>query len=135
MIAVYDAINQGPEVISLSLTPVLIIYSAMFSRWAMIINPRNSFLAACHVTNVIAQGNQLRRALEFKLQNGQEQEVQAMMQQAGIGGVMLTGAVLSGPTIRGILSNAQTFGTTISSVAAADAGPFTVHFWAPASKW
>lgn len=133
--AVYDAFNQGPEVISVSLTPVLIVYSAMFTRWAWIVNPRNTFLAACHVTNIVAQSNQLRRALEYKYENGQEKEVTDMIQKAGIGGVFIMGAIAIGPTVRAMLSNAQTYGTTISSIAAADAGPFTVHFWAPMSKW
>ena len=132
---VYDAFHQGPEVISVSLTPVLMVYSAMFTRWAWIVQPRNTFLAACHVTNIAAQGNQLRRALEYKFENGQEQEVRDMMQQAGVGGVLITAAIAAGPTIRAVLSKAETFGTTIASIAAADAGPFTVHFWAPMSKW
>ena len=134
-ITVYDAFNQGPEVISVSLTPILIVYSAMFTRWAWIVNPRNTFLAACHVTNIVAQSNQLRRALEYKYENGQEKEVNDMMQQAGIGGIFVVGAIAIGPTVRAMLSNAPTFGTTIASIAAADAGPFTVHFWAPMSKW
>merc|ERR1712137_104027 len=55
------------------------------------------------------------------------------MQQAAIGGVALTGGVLAGPTVRSYLSNANL--GIVSSIAAADAGPFTVHFWAPMSKW
>jgi hypothetical protein len=131
---VYDAFQQGPEVISLTMTPVLIIYSTLFARWSMVIQPQNMFLAACHVTNVLAQGNQLRRALEYKMNSGQEAEVQAMAQQAGIGAAILAGAVLIGPTIRTMLSNATSLGI-VAVIAAADAGPFTVHFWAPMSKW
>jgi Mitochondrial pyruvate carriers len=131
---VYDAFQQGPEVISLTMTPVLIIYSTLFARWSMVIQPKNMFLAACHVTNVLAQGNQLRRALEYKMQSGQEAEVQQMLQQAGIGGAALAGAVLIGPTLRSVLSNAKSLGV-VATIAAADAGPFTVHFWAPMSKW
>lgn len=131
--AIYDAAQQGPEVISLTMTPVLMVYSALFARWAWVVQPRNTFLAACHVTNVVAQSNQLRRALEYKMSNGQEAEVQAMGQKAAIGGVALLGGIAAGPGIRSMLTNANL--GIVSTVAAADAGPFTVHFWAPMSKW
>lgn len=131
--AIYDASLQGPEVISLTMTPVLIVYSALFCRWAWMVQPRNTFLAACHATNVIAQSNQLRRALEYKISNGQEEEVKAMGQKAAMGGIALLGAIAVGPTLRSLVSNANL--GVVSTVAAADAGPFTVHFWAPMSKW
>ena len=131
--AIYDASIQGPEVISLTMTPVLMVYSTLFARWAWVVQPRNLMLAACHVTNVVAQSNQLRRALEHKMANGQEDEVNEMVQQAGVAGAAVLGGVVAGPTLRSALSSANL--GIISSVAAADAGPFTVHFWAPMSKW
>lgn len=132
-ITVYDAFQQGPEIISLTMTPVLMVYSFLFVRWSLVITPKNYFLAACHVTNFFAQSNQLRRALEYKIESGQEAQVQEMAQQAGLGGALLLGGVLAGPTIRSTLSSANL--GVVSTVAAADAGPFTVHFWAPMSKW
>jgi hypothetical protein len=63
--AIYDATLGGPETISLTMTPVLIVYSSLFARWAFIVKPQNLLLASCHMTNVVAQGNQLRRALEY----------------------------------------------------------------------
>lgn len=131
--AIYDAFQQGPEVISLTMTPVLIVYSCLFARWAMVVQPRNLFLASCHVTNVAAQSNQMRRALEYKINNGQEDEVKEMVQKAALGGSAIFGGILVGPTVRSALSNANL--GVVSTVAAADAGPFTVHFWAPLSKW
>jgi Mitochondrial pyruvate carriers len=131
--AIYDAVQQGPEVISLTMTPVLIVYSMLFARWAFVVQPRNLFLASCHVTNVAAQANQLRRALEYKISNGQEEEVKEILQKAGLGSAAILGGVVAGPTIRSALSNANL--GVVSTVAAADAGPFTVHFWAPLSKW
>lgn len=131
--AIYDATLQGPEVISLTMTPVLIVYSSLFARWAWIVKPQNLLLCGCHVTNVVAQCNQLRRALEHKMANGQEQEVYDMGQKAAMGGVALVGAVAGGPTMRNAIVN-QKLGM-ISDIAAAPAGPFTVHFWAPMSKW
>lgn len=131
--AIYDATLQGPEVISLKMTPVLIVYSSLFARWAWIVKPQNLLLCSCHVANVAAQLNQLRRALEYKIQNGQEDEVMAMGQKAAIGGALVGGSIIAGPTMRSALSGANL--GIISTIAAADAGPFTVHFWAPMSKW
>ncbi|OEU13800.1 hypothetical protein FRACYDRAFT_165105, partial [Fragilariopsis cylindrus CCMP1102] len=71
--AIYDSVLQGPEVISLTMTPVLIVYSALFARWAWVVKPRNLSLMWCHVANVIAQTNQIRRALEYKVENGEQE--------------------------------------------------------------
>ena len=73
--AIYDAAQQGPEVISLTMTPVLIVYSTLFARWAWVVKPRNLLLMGCHVTNVAAQLNQLRRALEHKIATGEQKQV------------------------------------------------------------
>jgi hypothetical protein len=56
--AIYDSTSQGPEVIPLSMTSVLVVYSSLFFRWAFVVKPQNLFLAACHFTNVCAQLNQ-----------------------------------------------------------------------------
>ena len=131
--AIYDAALQGPEVISLNMTSVLIVYSTLFCRWALVVKPQNLLLASCHGANVLAQSNQLRRALEHKMESGQEQEVEQMKQNAMQYGAVGAAAVLSGPYLRKALSGANL--GLVSTVAAADAGPFTVHFWAPMSKW
>lgn len=127
--AIYDASVQGPEVISLTMTPVLIVYSTLFARWAWVVKPQNLLLCSCHVANVAAQLNQLRRALEFKISEGEQETVNAMAQKAAVGGAVIAGAVVAGPTLRSALSNANL--GIVSTIAAADAGPFTVHFWAP----
>lgn len=124
--AIYDAAQQGPEVISLTMTPVLIVYSSLFARWAWVVKPQNLLLCGCHVTNVLAQSNQMRRALEHKLANGQEDQVYDMGQKAAIGGAVIAGSVLAGPTLRSTITNMKL--GIISDIAAADAGPFTVHF-------
>jgi hypothetical protein len=131
--ASYDATKQGPEVISLTMTPVLIVYSSLFARWAYIVKPQNLLLCACHVTNVGAQLNQLRRALVYKMENGQQEQVEAMGKTAAVGGAIVVGSVLSGPALRGVLTRANL--GIVSSIADSPAGPFTVHFWAPMSKW
>jgi len=131
--AIYDAAMQGPEVISLTMTPVLIVYSSLFARWAYVVTPPNPLLMWCHITNVAAQMNQFRRALQFKLENGEEEQVKDIVTKIGMGGAATAVAVASGPKVRTALSNASL--GVVSTVAAADAGPFTVHFWAPMSKW
>ena len=131
--AIYGAFQEGPEVISLTMTPVLIVYSTLFVRWAWVVNPRNTWLCACHVANVMAQLNQLKRALDFKLENGESDQVNDMMKKAGLAGTVTGAAIVAGPRMRSVLSGANL--GILSSVAAADAGPFTVHFWAPMSKW
>lgn len=124
--AIYDASQQGPEVISLAMTPVLIVYSSLFARWAWVVIPQNLLLCGCHVTNVVAQSNQLRRALEHKMAIGQEEQVYDMGKQAAVGGAVIAGSVLAGPTMRSAITNMKL--GIISDIAAADAGPFTVHF-------
>lgn len=130
--AIYDSALQGPEVISLTMTPVLIVYSGLFARWAWVVKPRNLSLMYCHVANVVAQTNQLRRALEYKVSNGEEEQVKEMLQKVGVMGGVTAAAIVGGPSARTALTGANL--GFVSSIAAADAGPFTVHFWAPMSK-
>lgn len=130
--AIYDAALQGPEVISLTMTPVLMVYSGVFARWAWVVKPRNLSLMWCHIANVTAQTNQLRRALEHKMNNGEEEQVKEMAQQVGVLGAATAAAIVAGPRVRTALTTANL--GIITSIAAADAGPFTVHFWAPMSK-
>jgi hypothetical protein len=131
--AIYDAANKGPEVISLTMTPVLIVYSSMFTYWSFIIIPKNMLLAGCHITNVIAQSNQLRRVLEHKLETGKQDEVTKFGQQAALGASVIAGSILLGPIAQRAVVNADL--GVVSTIAGADAGPFTVHFWGPMSKW
>jgi hypothetical protein len=129
--AIYDSLNTGPEVISLSMTGVLILYSSLFCRWAYVVRPQNLFLAACHVTNVAAQLNQGRRAVEYQLANGQEKQIHALAQQAGAVGAILGGSILAGPHMRAACLQIP----MLNNIAKSEAGPFRVHFWAPMSKW
>lgn len=131
--AIYDALQSSPELISLNMTGVLIVYSALFSRWALVVKPQNLLLAGCHVTNVAAQSNQLRRAIEDKRGKGADDEVRDVLMKAA--GIAAAGAacVAGGPALQGAIVGANL--GPISALAAAEAGPFTVHFWAPMSKW
>ena len=131
--AIYDAFESSPEIISLNMTGVLIVYSSLFARWAWIVKPQNLLLSACHVTNVGAQVNQMRRALEFKRANGEDEAVNDILMKAGATAAAGAACVVAGPTIQSAIVGANL--GVLSTVAAADAGPFTVHFWAPMSKW
>ncbi|KAL3785788.1 hypothetical protein HJC23_007344 [Cyclotella cryptica] len=131
--AIYDAMQSSPEIISLNMTGVLIVYSSLFARWAFVVKPQNLLLASCHVTNVAAQCNQMRRALEYKQSMGEEEAVKDILMKAGATAAAGAACVLAGPAMQSAIVNANL--GVVSTVAAADAGPFTVHFWAPMSKW
>ena len=131
--AIYDATKLGPEVISMNMTSVMLVYSSLFARWAWVVQPRNVALAACHVSNVLAQTNQMRRALEHKIANGLEDEVKSFLIKAGAFAAGIGALIFAGPTIQAGVVNANL--GPISAASAAAAGPFTVHFWAPMSKW
>jgi len=131
--AIYDAVQNSPEAINLNMTGVLMVYSTLFCRWALIVKPQNMLLASCHVANIAAQANQFRRAVEYKKANGKDEEVNDILVKAG--GTVAVGAacVLGGPMVQSSLVGANL--GVVSTVAAAEAGPFTTHFWAPMSKW
>ena len=131
--AIYDATQSSPEVISLNMTGVLIVYSSLFARWAFVVKPQNLLLAGCHVTNVAAQCNQMWRALEFKRSKGEDEAVNDIMIKAGATAAGAAACVIAGPTVQSAIAGANL--GVVSTVAAAEAGPFTVHFWAPMSKW
>merc|ERR1712183_670120 len=54
-------INKPPEMISGNMTGAMCIYSALFMRFAWMVQPRNYLLLACHVSNETVQLYQLSR--------------------------------------------------------------------------
>ncbi|KAF3976647.1 hypothetical protein CMV_000188 [Castanea mollissima] len=54
-------INKPPELISGNMTGAMCIYSALFMRFAWMVQPRNYLLLACHVSNETVQLYQLSR--------------------------------------------------------------------------
>ena len=56
-----DTVTKEPGTISPKMTSVLCVYSALFMRFAWVIQPRNQILFACHFCNECVQLNQLRR--------------------------------------------------------------------------
>ena len=118
--AIYDAQYQSPDIISMNMTTVLIVYSSLFARWAWIVKPQNLLLASCHITNVGAQLNQLRRALEYKLEQGQKEVVEKYLYTAAAGAAGGAACVMAGPAMRSKLMAANI--GILSAAAAADAG-------------
>ena len=133
--AMYDAYFKGPEIISMNMTCVQIGYSCLFARWAWVVQPRNLLLMSCHITNVCAQSNQLRRCIEYKLESepNAQAEIAGLKEKAMLYLPIAAASIVAGPLVRKALT-----GTAIGSMVpylVADAGPFTTHFWAPMSKW
>ena len=53
--------TKAPEMISPNMTIALCIYSLLFMRFALRVQPTNYLLFACHGTNEVAQCYQLQR--------------------------------------------------------------------------
>lgn len=91
----------------LNMTCVLIVYSSLFARRAFVVKPQNLLLASCHVVDVAAQLNQLRRALEHKMETGQEDDMWNIFKQAAVAGAVGAGAIAAGPMVQQMLSHAN----------------------------
>jgi len=131
--AIWDASQKGPEIISLNMTGVMIVYSSLFARWAWVVKPQNLLLCSCHVSNVFAQCNQMRRAINHKIEQGQQEQVNELGMKVGGGAAVLAGLVATANPLQTAIVGMGL--GPISTFAGAAAGPFTVHFWAPMSKW
>nr|XP_023023343.1 mitochondrial pyruvate carrier 1 [Leptinotarsa decemlineata] len=69
-------ISKDPKFISGKMTVALCLYSAMFMRFALKVQPRNMLLFACHFTNEGAQLVQLTRCIKYNyLDKTKEQTV------------------------------------------------------------
>lgn len=118
------------------MTGVMIGYSSLFMRFAWRVQPRNYLLLACHTFNVAAQMNQLRRSIEYKLANSATamEELTAVGQRAAAVGAALALTILSSGRVKSALSSPNMPGF-VRSLSSHPAGPFTIFFWAPTSKW
>lgn len=56
-------LKKDETLISSTMTPTLFLYSCVFMRFALRVQPRNLLLFACHLTNATAQGVQCLRLL------------------------------------------------------------------------
>jgi len=127
--AVYDAARMSPEVIALPMTLAMLAYSLLFSRWAgWDVSPRNFILSGSHMFNVVAQCNQLRRVLTYKLetQPGAKEEIAALGTKAAGLVAVVAAYAMSAPYFKSIMPE----GTYLAS----SGGPFTIHPWPPVTK-
>ncbi|XP_071478725.1 mitochondrial pyruvate carrier 1-like [Diadema antillarum] len=63
-LAALSDMKRDPEIISPRMTAALCVYSALFMRFAYMVQPRNWLLFACHFTNEGAQITQLCRYIK-----------------------------------------------------------------------
>ena len=127
--AVYDATRVGPDVISLPMTLAMLAYSLLFSRWAgWDVTPRNFILSGSHMFNVVAQCNQLRRVLQYKLetQPSAKAEISALGKKAAGVVAVVVAYALAAPSLKSAAPAGSYF--------ASDGGPFTIHPWPPVTK-
>lgn len=71
-IAAFIDINNDPEKISGFMTMALVLYSLMFMRFAIRVQPRNWLLFSCHLTNFTVQCIQEARFIHFYYLGGKE---------------------------------------------------------------
>lgn len=134
--AVYDALYKGPEIINIPMTATLAGYSSLFIRFAWKVKPRNYLLFSCHMFNIIAQVNQLRRAIDYKLAHEPDAKVKISnylrkfcMLGVGIGAIIASSGKLQNSLTK------NTMPDLVRKFAAHPAGVMTIFFWAPTSKW
>jgi mitochondrial pyruvate carrier 2 len=108
----------------------------LFIRFAWAVNPRNYILFSCHAFNMTAQLNQLRRAIDYKVKTcpdpAKEMKELGMKVAAGVSALGLALAS-AGPMRRAFGS--PSVPAPIRNIMTHEAGPFTIFFWAPTSKW
>jgi len=100
------------------------------------VQPRNMLLLACHGFNVTAQLNQMRRAIQYRVQNDPDslQELEEVAKKAAAGGVAL-GALIAGSGKIQVALASEAMPSLVQKIAKHPAGPFYIHFWAPTFKW
>ncbi|SCU98792.1 LAFA_0G20186g1_1 [Lachancea sp. 'fantastica'] len=71
--AIYD-LKKDPEMISGPMTTALIMYSGVFMKFALTVQPKNYLLFGCHVVNSLAQTGQAMRFVNFHYLGGAEKK-------------------------------------------------------------
>eukprot|EP01060_Flectonema_neradi_P037483 TRINITY_DN7555_c2_g1_i1.p1 TRINITY_DN7555_c2_g1~~TRINITY_DN7555_c2_g1_i1.p1 ORF type:complete len:279 (+),score=29.61 TRINITY_DN7555_c2_g1_i1:71-838(+) len=133
--AIWDATNHGPEVISIPMTSTMCVYSGLFMRFAYMVQPRNYLLLSCHAFNEMAQMFQLYRGINYKLEKGEkipitQNEIFSAALAVGAAGA----AIKFAPQISAKLS-ASGLNESLKGFILHPAGPMTIFFWAPTTKW
>eukprot|EP00747_Dinoflagellata_sp_TGD_P121554 gnl/TRDRNA2_/TRDRNA2_173452_c0_seq1.p1 gnl/TRDRNA2_/TRDRNA2_173452_c0~~gnl/TRDRNA2_/TRDRNA2_173452_c0_seq1.p1 ORF type:complete len:335 (+),score=33.25 gnl/TRDRNA2_/TRDRNA2_173452_c0_seq1:64-1068(+) len=136
--AVYDAAYKGPEIIDVGMTTTMVGYSSLFMAFAWQVQPRSMLLFSCHLFNVLAQCNQMRRAIEYKVSTSAtaaEEIKETLKKQLMV--ALAAGAFCASvkPLKIAMFVNRAVIPTMLRQALIHPAGPLTVFFWAPASKW
>lgn len=71
--AIYD-LQKDPTLISGTMTSALLVYSAVFMRYAFAVTPKNYLLFGCHVINETAQLGQAFRFLDYNYFSSPEKQ-------------------------------------------------------------
>ena len=131
--AVADAQHVKPEKIDLPMAGTMVVYSGTFLGFFWRVIPRNPLGISCHVFNIAAQGNQIRRATEYKIENGERKEVETFAKAAAATTAVLAGLIsMSGRAIAKMTQPEMP--SIVQKIGGSPTGPLTVFFWAPASK-
>ena len=126
---VADALGAGPELISLKMTLTLLLYSGAFLQWSTVVTPPNYILAGSHLFNLLAQGNQLRRCVDYQLASFPD-TAPAELRALGLGfGALFAGIGAFSYAAPGLRARSPP-----GSYAASAAGPFTIHPYPPVTK-
>lgn len=140
--AVKDS-THGPEMVSLPMTGSLCIYSALFMRFALVVQPRNYLLFACHLFNEGAQLYQFQRGYRYQYEQqkitGVPPEID-LNKAAALVAAMGALAVLGPRLQQRVLAAPTGLGRSVLPGKVVDllnhpAGPFSSMFWAPTGKW
>lgn len=79
--------SKPPESISEKMTVALMIYSLLFMRFALRVQPTNYLLFACHLSNETAQAYQLQRkygGVDYFYKPPQQDEISQQGQSRGL---------------------------------------------------
>lgn len=143
--AVYDASFKEADTINLNMTAIMCGYSSLFIRFAWKVKPRNYLLFACHSFNVLAQTNQLRRAINYRndrIRNSKSEqeimkfksELNSLYSRIGMGALLISGSFVASWPLHKFLTS-SVFPKAINNFFGHPAGMLTIFFWAPTSKW
>ena len=132
-VAVRDAQVIPADKFDLHMCGTMVIWSCTFLRFFWRVVPRNPLAMSFHVANIAGQGNQIRRAVEYKIENGEREELETFAKAAAATTAVLAGIMGASGRIVSILTR-PTMPDSVRSVAGNPIGPLTVFFWAPAGK-
>ncbi|CCX09652.1 mitochondrial pyruvate carrier [Pyronema domesticum] len=82
--AVLDISRKEPDVISGKMTAALVVYSAVFMRYSLAVQPANYLLFGCHFVNECAQLAQGYRYVQYWHNGGREAKLAEQALNSGV---------------------------------------------------